>query len=398
MTAPLSRRSPIAPTAPVLCALAACVLTALTPASTAAEAADLATTVTVAPFGTTPEGEAVEAFEMRNAQGLTARVITYGATLISLSVPDRDGRFDDIALGFDTLEECLNKNFGGTTGRFANRIGGARFPLDDQMVTVTANAGRHHIHGGRRGFSAVVWQGEAVADADGTGPAVRFTYVSADGEEGYPGTLTCVVTYRLTSDNALSIAYEATTDKPTVINLTNHGYYNLAGAGAGNVHDHVLWIDADHYTPADADLIPTGELATVRDTALDFTTPRRLGERIDTLTATNGYDHNYAFKEWDGRLALRARVYEPGSGRVMEVSTTEPGVQLYTANHLRGLAGRDGKTYERHGGFCLETQHFPDSPNKPAFPSTVLRPGEVFRSETVHRFATRGEGTIAPGQ
>ncbi|MBN1815822.1 MAG: galactose mutarotase, partial [Sedimentisphaerales bacterium] len=273
------------------------------------------------PFGQTPDGQEVHVFTLQNDNGLQARVINYGAMLISLRVPDRNSRFDDIVLGFDTLGEYLNRNFGGTTGRFANRIGNARFTLDGIEYKVTPNAGQHHIHGGRKGFSQALWK--ATGFAEGSRAGVRMAYRSKDGEEGYPGNLNCTVTYWLSNENELAIEYEATTDKPTVLNLTNHGYYNLAGAGSGNVHDHLLQIFAGRYTVADSALIPTGQIQPVRDTPLDFTTPRTIGSRIEQLTQTRGYDHNYVFDDWDGSCVLRVRIVEPTSGRVMEVFTSE---------------------------------------------------------------------------
>lgn len=338
-------------------------------------------------FGTTPEGREVDVFTLVNAHGMQAKIINYGATLISLRVPDRQGDFDDVVLGFDTLGEYLNRNFGGTTGRYANRIGGARFTLDGVDYKVTANAGQHHIHGGRRNFSNVVWDASAFAETGRRG--VRLSIFSADGEEGFPGNCCCIVTYTLGDDNALRIDYHATSDKPTVVNLTNHSYFNLAGAGSGPVYDHVMHIFASRYTVVDGALIPTGEIAAVAGTPLDFTSPTPIGARIGELTQTRGYDHNYVFDESSEACPLRVRVVEPASGRVMEVYTTEPGTQLYTANHVRDLKGRDGRTYGQHGAFCVETQHFPDSPNHPNFPSTVLRPGKPFTSTTVFRFSVR---------
>ena len=346
--------------------------------------------VTQESFGRMPDGTKVNAYELTNAQGLRARVMDYGAILVSLEVPDRKGELGDVALGFDDLDSYLKRNpmFGTTVGRYANRIEGAKFTIDGVEHKLTANAGKNHIHGGRAGrFDKVVWKGRSFKNSEET--SVRFTYLSADGVEGFPGNLNCTVTYTLTNHNELKIRYEATTDKPTIVNLTNHSYFNLAGAGSRDVLDHEMLINADFYTPGDKALIPTGEISSVKGTALDFTEPKTIGARIEQLTQTRGYDHNYVLKNSDGSLVLAARAYEPTSGRVMTVHTTEPGMQFYTANGMRGIRGKGGRTYDRHHGFCLETQHFPDSPNKPHFPSTVLRPGEKYSTITVFTFSTR---------
>ena len=346
--------------------------------------------VVEAPLGKTPPGEDVTLFTLTNAAGLRAGIIVYGAIIVSLEVPDRNGALADIALGFDDLEPYIKRNplFGAVVGRYANRIAGARFKLDGIEHRITANAGRNHIHGGgSKRFDKVVWNGSAYRSGPEAG--VRLTHFSPDGEEGFPGNLNCTLTYALTDDNELKITYEATTDKPTIINLTNHSYFNLAGAGNGNVLGHEITINAQWYTPADAALIPTGAIQSVTGTPLDFTQPRTIGERISELSETGGYDHNYVLNGSYGSAVLAARVYEPTSGRVMEAFTTEPGMQLYTANGMRDVRGKDGKVYGRHGGFCLETQHFPDSPNKPHFPSTVLRPGRKFESTTTFRFSTK---------
>ena len=339
------------------------------------------------PFGKTPAGDAVTLYTVTNSSKASVGVIDYGATLVSVVVPDTEGKLNDVTLGFDNLEGYLNRNFGGVTGRFANRIGGAKFTLDGVEYKVTPNAGGNHIHGGRKGFSKVMWKGGIFRTDKEAG--VRLTYLSKDGEEGYPGNLKVTVTYTVNDDNEVKINYQATTDKPTVLNLTNHAYFNLAGAGNGDVRNHLMQIFAERYTVADKALIPTGEIAAVKNTPLDFTKPMAIGLRIDELTQTRGYDHNYVFDNWDGSLALRVRACDPKSGRVMEVLTTESGMQLYTANHLRGLNGRGGKEYNRHYAFCVETQHAPDSPNKPGFPSVVLRPDEEFDSTTIFRFSVR---------
>jgi aldose 1-epimerase len=371
------------------------------------------------PFGQTSDGQAVTIFELTNAGGLRARVMEYGAILVSLEVPNREGKLVDIALGFDDLAPYLRGHplFGSTVGRYANRIAGARFTLDGVEYKLTANSGKNHIHGGGNlRFDKVVWKGRPVRGEGWVG--VQLSHLSKDGEEGFPGNLDCTITYVLNNDNELQIRYEATTDKPTIINLTNHSYFNLAGAGNGDVLSHEVTINATLYLPAGEGLIPTGEIRTVKGTPLDFTEPKTIGARIGALTETRGYDHCYVLagrgegvpplraegvspsnrgleardtKEQgqDALATLAARVYEPTGGIVMEVRTTEPGVQLYTANGMRGIQGKGGKVYGNHYGFCLETQHFPDSPNKLHFPSTVLRPGQKFQSTTIFKFSTR---------
>jgi len=341
-------------------------------------------------WGKTPEGLVVQLFTLANRHGMVAKVTSYGAILTELRVPDRSGRAANVVLGFDNLDRYVKGHpaFGSTVGRFANRIGRARFRLDGVEYPLAANSGAHHIHGGRKGFDKQVWAARVLPASEGRA-SVEFSYVSPDGEEGYPGNLKVTVTYTLTDRNELRIDYGATTDKPTVVNLTNHSYFNLAGAG--DVLGQELWINADRYTPADAELIPTGDVASVKGTPLDFTQPEKIGARIAQLKPQpNGYDHNYVINGEAGTLRLAARAHDPGSGRVLEVSTTQPGVQLYTGNWLDGkIQGVDGVLYPQHGGFCLETQHYPDSPNKPSVPSTVLRPGQTFASTTVFRFSVR---------
>jgi len=341
-------------------------------------------------FGQIPEGKDVTLYTLTNKNGLRARIMDYGAILVSLEVPDRHGRLADIALGFDEQDPYIKRNpmFGATVGRYANRIANAKFTLDGVEYKLTANAGKNHIHGGRKKrFDKVMWKGQGFQNDEEMG--VKFTYLSKDGDEGYPGNLNCTVTYTLTNNDELKISYEAITDKPTIVNLTNHSYFNLAGAGNGDVLGHQILINADRYTPTGKGLIPTGEIRSVKGTPLDFTQPNTIGSRIDQLTEPRGYDHNYVLNNWDGSPALAARVYEPTSGRVMEVYTTEPGMQFYTANGMREVKGKSGKVYQKHYGFCLETQHFPDSPNKPNFPSVVLRPGETCNTVTVFKFSTR---------
>jgi aldose 1-epimerase len=338
------------------------------------------------PWGKTAEGIAVERYTLSNAHGMRVEVVTYGATLTGVYVPDREGRIANVTLFLDTLEDYLKGHplFGSVVGRYANRIAGAQFELDGAKYPVTRNSGKHHIHGGKMGFQRVVWSGQPVQDAESA--AVEFRHTSPDGEDGYPGTLAARVTYRLNNKNELHLEYEATTDKPTHVNLTNHAYWNLAGAGSGDVLGHVLTLNADRYLPSDQDRIPQGPPQPVRGTPMDFTQPQKIGARIAEVGV--GYDHCYELnKESSERLSPTARVFDPGSGRVMEVLTTQPGVQLYTANGLNDRFRGAGRPYGDHHGLCLETQHYPDSPNRPDFPTTVLRPGETYREVTIHRFS-----------
>lgn len=340
-------------------------------------------------YGQMPDGTPVELYTLVNANGLKAKIINYGAILVSLEVPDRNGKLADVVLGYNSLDDYLKRGglFGAVVGRYANRIGGAKFTLNGVEYQLALNNRPNHIHGGKKGFDKVIWRLEDLR-GDGSEAAVKLSYVSQDGEEGYPGNLACSVTYTLTKDNELKINYEAETDKATVVNLTNHSYFNLAGHGAGDVLDHVLTLNADKYTVFNDALIPTGEIRSVKGTPLDFTTPTRIGARIAEMGA--GYDQNYVLNGGGGSPALCARVQEPTSGRVMEVYTTEPGVQLYTGNWLNSsVTGKGGKVYGKHGGFCLETQHYPDSPNKPNFPSVVLNPGQKFASVTVFKFSAQ---------
>jgi aldose 1-epimerase len=341
-------------------------------------------------FGKTGAGEPVDAFILTNRHGLRAKLTNWGACLVEMHTPDRNGALADITLGFDTLDRYLVKHphFGVTTGRFANRIARGKFTLDGVTYQLAINNGPNHLHGGPTGFHARVWKAEPLA----AGNAVRFSYVSADGEESFPGTLTVAVTYTLTDDDELRLDYEATTDRPTVLNLTNHAYWNLAGAGEGDVLDHEVALHASRYIPVDETAIPTGEIAPVTGGPMDFTRPKTLRRDFAQVGGTpGGYDHCYVIDHASpGALTLAAEACEPRSGRVMKVSTTEPGIQLYTGNFLDGsVVGKGGKAYRKHFGFCLETQHFPDSPNQPNFPTTVLRPGQTFRSTTVHHFTTR---------
>jgi len=340
-------------------------------------------------FGQTPDGEQVDLYTLTNANGLRARITNYGAILVSLEVPDKGGKLADVTLGYDTLDGYIKKSafFGATVGRYANRIGKAKFVLDGVEYKLAANNGENHLHGGSKGFDKVVWDASEVRAEDGVG--VGMVYMSKDGEEGYPGNLACVVTYTLTKNDELKISYEALTDKATVVNLTNHSYWNLAGQGSEDILGHEVMLAADKYTVVDKGLIPTGEIRSVKDSPLDFTKAMTIGSRIKQVDI-GGYDHNYVLNSGGGTPALCARVYEPSSGRVMEIYTAEPGVQFYTGNFLDGsITGKGGKAYKKHYGFCLETQHFPDSPNKPDFPSVVLNAGEKYTTVTIHKFYTK---------
>jgi aldose 1-epimerase len=336
-----------------------------------------------------PDGTAVDLFTLTNANGVEVRISTLGAAIVSIRTPDREGRSGDIVLGFDAFEGYLRNDpfFGVVVGRYANRIAKGRFTLDGATYTLATNNGPNHLHGGVRGFDKVVWRAQQADSADGA--SVSLEYLSADGEEGYPGNLSVRVVYTLTAANELRLVYGATTDKPTVVNLSNHSYFNLTGSG--DILAHRIQIAADRFTPVDRDLIPTGEVAPVEGTPFDFRQPAAIGSQIDTaheqITFGGGYDHNYVVNRTSEGLALAARVVDPASGRTLEVRTTEPGLQFYTGNFLDGsLVGKGGLAYARRAGFCLETQHFPDSPNHPAFPDTTLRPGQAFASTTVFTF------------
>lgn len=339
------------------------------------------------------EGQLVKLFTLTNASGAQVSITEYGGIVVSLKVPDRDGNLGDVALGYDNLDAYVQDTpyFGAITGRYANRIAAGRFEIDGAAYELPVNNGPNSLHGGIKGFDKVVWKGEPTAPGDG----VAFRYVSVDGEEGYPGKLDATVTYTWTDANELKIEYLASTDKPTVINLTNHSYFNLKDGGASTILEHELMINADRYTPvADAGAIPTGELASLDGTPLDFREATVIGERIEEeneqLGFGSGYDHNYVLNASEEDITVAATVYDPSSGRVMEVLTEEPGVQFYSGNFLDGHhVGKGGVAYERRSGLCLETQHFPDSPNQPNFPSTVLRPGETYATSTIYRFSTR---------
>lgn len=350
------------------------------------------------PFGVTPDGRPVEAFTLTNARGSAVRFLDYGGVIVSVRVPDRRGALDDVTLGYDAAASYAAdpRYFGALVGRYANRIAGGRFTLDGVEHALPRNDGRNHLHGGPRGFHTARWDVEPFADGARAGAVLRYT--SPDGEEGYPGTLRVQVTYALTGDDErtdeLTVDYHAVADRATPVNLTQHAYFNLAGHDAGDILGHELTLNASHYTPVDAELIPTGEVRAVRGTPFDFTTPTPVGAGIgaddEQLRRGQGYDHNFVLDR-DGvrqdALALAARLYEPRSGRALEIHTTEPGIQFYSGNVLaNGPVGKGGYRYGPRGGLALETQHFPDSPNRPAFPSTVLRPGEAYASRTAYRF------------
>lgn len=343
-------------------------------------------------FGTTEDGREVTRFTLTNASGAHISVMNWGATLLDVNVPDRDGQLSNVNLSFDSLQPYLGQHpyFGSTVGRFSNRIAKGQFTIDGREFQVTLNHGKHHLHGGKVNFSHQLWQAEPYQQEGGAG--VRFTLVSPDGQEGFPGTVTTIVDYRWNDDCELTIDYTATTDAATHINLTNHSYWNLGGAGSGSVLDSVAQIEADQILDVDADLIPTGKLNSVDGTPFDFRSPTPLGERIDQLAATNGYDHCYVVRGEPGTLRRAARVVDPDTGRTLVIETTQPGMQLYTANHLPGNDNSGG--HGSHEAFCLETQHYPDAPNHESFPSTLLRPGETLRETTVHRFGT--ESSPAP--
>jgi len=342
-------------------------------------------------FGKTEDGQPVDLYILTNKNGVEAAITNYGGTVVSLKVADRNGKFEDVVLGYDNLDGYATGKayIGATVGRYANRIAHATFTLDGTTYTLAKNDGDNHLHGG---FNKRVWTAKDVSSI--AGQALELTYLSKDGEEGFPGNLPVKVVYTLTDQNELKIDYSATTDKDTVLNLTNHAYFDLAGQGNGDILQQQIMIKADRFTPIDATSIPTGELRSVKGTPFDFTNSTAIGARIDQddqqLKLGTGYDHNWMLNNGTpGSLFLAAQAYDPHSGRVLEVSTTEPGIQLYTGNFLDGIHGKDGKVYNRRYAFCLETQHFPDSPNHPNFPSAELKPGQHFQSTTVYKFSTK---------
>jgi aldose 1-epimerase len=354
-----------------------------------AQSKDPASSVTSALFGKTPQGEPVEIYTLRNSKGMEARIMNYGGTVVSLTAPDRDGKYADVVLGHDNLDDYMKHGhyFGALIGRYANRIGGAQFVLEGKTYTLAKNNGPNCLHGGFKGFDKVVWKAKGVKTAKG--PALELTYLSKDGEEGFPGNLFAKAVYTLTDENELQLVFVATTDAPTVCNLTHHSYFNLAGEG--DVLNHELHINANHFTPADSTLVSTGELESVDGSPFDFRKPKKIGAHINTshpqLKFGKGYDHNWVVDKPHGELGLVARVYEPTTGRVMEVLSTKPGAQFYSGNHLNGIGGKGGRVYRSRDAFCIEPGHYPDSTNKPHFPSTVLRPGQVYHNTIIYRFS-----------
>jgi aldose 1-epimerase len=345
-------------------------------------------------FGKTDAGENIYLYTLRNTKGVEAKITNYGGILTSLKIPDRNGKFDDVVLGFNDLDSYLKPGpyFGALIGRYGNRIARGRFTLNGVEYKLAVNNGENHLHGGIKGFDKVIWTGKQMKTK--AGPALSLTYLSKDGEEGYPGNLTVTVVYTLTNNNELKIDYSATTDKDTVTNLTHHSYFNLAGEGNGDILNTRVTINADRFVPTDAGSIPLGQLKKVSGTPFDFLTAHAIGERInqddEQLKFGSGYDHTWVINGRMGVMRLAATAYEPTSGRVMQVWTTEPGVQFYTGNFLDGtLTGKSGKPYPRRSGFCFETQHYPDSPNQPSFPTTTLKKGATYKSTTIYRFSSK---------
>ena len=346
------------------------------------------------PFGTTDDGAHIDLFTFTNKNGMVMKAINYGAIVTSLMVPDRKGETKDVVLGYDTLKEYVADKsfFGATVGRIGNRIANGKFTLDGVEYKLARNDGENHLHGGIKGFNKRIWVPEII-DRQGI-PTLKMTYLSKDGEEGYPGNLSISVSYSLTNDNELRIDYAAETDKPTILNPTHHSYFNLAGVGKGDILDHVLTINADTFTPVREGLIPIGELRDVTGTPLDFRSPKVIGERIndddEQIELGLGYDHNWVLNDWDGSLRLAVTLYDSDSGRLMQVFTTEPGMQFYSGNFLDGtISGKEGSVYAYRSALCLEADHFPDSPNQPSFPSVVLRPGEKYTQTTTYRFSVK---------
>ena len=341
-----------------------------------------------APWGVTPDGDSITMFTLTDGKGVEAKLITYGATLVSLKVPDRNGVSEDVTLGYDNLEGYVEGSsyIGASIGRYANRIGKAKFKLDGVTYKVTKNNGNNHLHGGAKGFHKVVWKAAPFKTPDSVG--VTFTYFSKDGEEGFPGNLTVTNVFALKKDATLVNIISATTDKKTIATFTHHSYFNLTGDAKRDILDHELTIFADTYTPVDKELIPTGEIKPVEGTPLDFTEPTKVGSRINEVEG--GYDHNFILNKQDSELSLAARMYEPTSGRVMEVYATEPAIQFYSGNFLDGtITGKGGKKYPKYYAFCLEPEHYPDSPNQPKFPTTVINPGETHSNVMVFKFTTK---------
>ncbi|MBW8685853.1 aldose epimerase family protein [Chitinophaga rhizophila] len=345
-----------------------------------------------AAFDKTIDGKQVKLYHLKGKGNIQVAITNYGAKIVSLLAPDKQGQLADVELGYDNIDRYVDtkeRYYGGIVGRYGNRIAKGKFKVDGKEYTLAVNNGQNHLHGGKKGFNDVVWDAEQPNDH-----TLKLHYLSKDGEEGYPGNLDITLTYELTDSNEVKIDYSATTDKATVVNLTNHSFFNLHGAGNGDINDHIMYINADKYTPVDSTLIPKGKLESVKGTPMDFTTPTKIGERVDAdfeqLAYGKGYDHNYVLNKKGKELSLAATVLEPTSGRTLEVWTTEPGVQFYGGNFLDGTdKGKEGKTYVHRGAFCLETQHFPDSPNQPSFPSVVLKPGDTYTSTCVYKFGVK---------
>jgi len=388
----MKKRNPILRKRPgsgwILFLAGCCAFGIFIPLHASAEEAGMKTGIQKERFGTTRGGQEVFLFRMTNRNGASVCIANYGGIVTALRVPDRKGTLRDVVLGFDSLDRYLagHPYFGALIGRYGNRIAGGKFELDGKTYKLATNDGGNHLHGGVRGFDKAVWNaGEIMRDGAGS---LELKYKSLDGEEGYPGNLSVTVVYEWTDCNELRISYEAATDAATPVNLTHHSYFNLNGEGSQDVLDEQVMIMADRYTAVSGSLIPTGEIGDVRGTALDFTAPHPIGERIGEITG--GYDHNYVLNQKGNEPALAARVFAPGSGIVIDVLTTEPGLQFYSGNFLDGtLKGKSGKAYTKNSGFCLEAQHFPDSPNHPTFPSTVLRPGQAYRQTTIYRFSVQ---------
>jgi aldose 1-epimerase len=343
------------------------------------------------PFGKMPDGTPVDLYTLRNRRGVEVKISNYGGIVVSIGVPDRNGHFGDVVLGYDNLDDYIKQNpfFGAMVGRYGNRIAGAKFALGGKEYKLAANNGPNSLHGGLKGFDKVVWAAKSLGTPEG--PALELSYVSKDGEEGFPGNLSVTATYTLTDDNGLKLEYNATTDKETIVNLTQHSYFNLAGKG--DVLNHEVMIHADKFTPTDKNLIPTGELKSVKGTPFDFQKPTAIGARIneddEQLKFGGGYDQNFVIDKAPGKLGLMARVYEPTTGRVLEVLSSEPGMQFYTGNHLGGITGKGGWAYKARNAFCMEPQHYPDSPNHPEFPSAVLKPGQEYHNTIIYRFSVK---------
>ena len=357
-------------------------------------ATEAKTNIKKQPFGKTPEGSAVDLYTLTNPKGAEVAITNYGGIVVQLRVPDRKGNLADVVLGYDDLDGYIHDKayLGALIGRYGNRIAQGKFTLGGKVYTLPRNNGENTLHGGLKGFNQALWRVKELESKDG--PSLQLEYLSKDGEERFPGNLSVKVIYTLTDENELKIEYSATTDKETVVNLTNHSYFNLAGAGNGDILKHQVMLRADKFTPVNESLIPTGELRSVQGTPMDFRTPTAVGARIDQddqqLKYGRGYDHNWALESGGSKTpTLAASVYEPGTGRVLEVLTTEPGIQFYTGNFLDGAKGKGGKAYQRRYALCLETQHFPDSPNQPNFPSTVLKPGQRYHTVTIYKFSAR---------